>query len=169
MSSAERKSSGPLIAIALALSLLAFFVGGEEEGFVEENYNRSLVLMERGQFDEAKLLLEEVLKESGEHLEALREHARMLVMTSRGEGDLQLLQAISQVDRVLILEPRDWRAFEVLGDAHLAQANPVSAVAAYVEAAFHGERIEEMGNKYREAVAMARERFGAEVELAEFR
>ena len=169
MASSENSSTGPLLAIALAVSLLLYFAGGEKEAFVDVNYNRSLVLMEEGQFDEAKLLLEEVLKESGEHLEALREHARMLVLTSDGEEDEQLMQAIAQVDRVLMVEPADWRAFEVLGDARLAQADPVSAVAAYVEAAFHGERREHLGEKYLGAVAMARQRFGDDVELAQIR
>jgi tetratricopeptide (TPR) repeat protein len=169
VSSSENNSTGPLIAIALAVSLLLYFAGGGEEGLVEVNYNRSLILMDEGKFDEAKLLLEEVLRESEEHLDALREHARMLVLTSDGVEDEQLMLAIAQVDRVLALEPRNWQAFEVLGDAHLAQANPVSAVAAYVEAAFHGERREHIGDKYRGAVAMARERFGTGVELAEFR
>ena len=168
MSTANNKSNGPLVAICLAVTFLAFFVGGEDK-LVEENYNRSLLLMEEGQFDEAKLLLEEVLKESGEHLEALREHARMLVLTSDGEEDEQLMQAIAQVDRVLMVEPSDWRAFEVLGDARIAQADPVSAVAAYVEASFHGESPEHLGEKYLGAVAMARERFGDDVELAQIR
>ncbi len=164
----DKKSNGPLVAIALAVSLLTFFLGGEEK-LAEQNYNRSLILMEDGQFDEAKLLLEEVLRESGEHLEALREHARMLVLTSDGEEDEQLKQAIAQVDRVLMVEPSNWRAFEVLGDARLAQADPVSAVEAYVEAAFHGESREHLGEKYLGAVAMARERFGDDVELAKIR
>ena len=79
------------------------------------------------------------------------------------------MQAIAQVDRVLSVEPQDWQAFEVLGDAHLAKADPVSAVAAYVEAAYHGESQELIDRKYQEAVTMAHARFGVEVELAKFR
>ncbi len=169
MSSADSHSTAPLLAIAVAVFSLLFFMNGGEGKLVEQNYNRSLRLMEEGQFDEAKRLLEEVLRESSEHLDALREHARMLVLTSSGEGDAQLMQAIAQVDRVLSIEPQDGQAFEVLGDAHLAKADPVSAVAAYVEAAFYGESQERIDSKYQEAVTMAHERFGVEVELAKFR
>ena len=169
MSSTDSHSTAPLLAIFVVVFSLLYIVRGDNEELVEQNYNRSLILMEEGQFDEAKLLLEEVLQESSEHLDALREHARMLVLTSAGEEDEQLMQAIAQVDRVLAIKPQDWKAFEVLGDARLAQADPVSAVAAYVEAAFHGERREHIDSKYKEAVTMAHQRFGAEVELAKFR
>ena len=50
-------------------------------------YNRSLILLEEGRADEARDILEAVLDQSGEHLAALREHARALVMTSEGEHD----------------------------------------------------------------------------------
>ena len=169
MSSTDSHSKAPLLAVAVAVFSLLFLVNGGDGELVEQNYNRSLVLMEEGQFDEAKLLLEEVLQESGEHLDALREHARTLVLTSSGEEDEQLMQAIAQVDRVLSVEPQDWQAFEVLGDAHLAKADPVSAVAAYVEAAYHAESQELIDRKYQEAVTMAHARFGVEVELAKFR
>lgn len=169
MSSTDNHSKAPLLAVAVAVFSLLFLVNGGDGELVEQNYNRSLVLMEEGQFDEAKLLLEEVLQESSEHLDALREHARTLVLTSSGEEDEQLMQAIAQVDRVLSVEPQDWQAFEVLGDAHLAKADPVSAVAAYVEAAYHGESQELIDKKYQEAVTMAHARFGVEVELAKFR
>lgn len=128
-------------------------------------YNRSLILLEEGRADEARDILEQVLEQSGEHLAALREHARALVMISEGEKDERLDQAISQVNQVLEIRAEDWRAYEVLGDAFLAQADPVAAIAAYTEALRFGHNPVHVEDKYREAAVRARQLFGDAVDL----
>lgn len=128
-------------------------------------YNRSLIFLEEGRADEAIDLLEAVLEQSGEHLAALREHARALVMTSEGEQDERLNQAISQVNQVLDFQAEDWRAYEVLGDAFLAQADPVAAIAAYTEALRFGRNPVQVEDKYRQAAVRARRLYGDAVDL----
>jgi len=128
-------------------------------------YNRSLILMEEGRPDEARDILEAVLDQSGEHLAALREHARALVMTSEGEQDERLVQAITQVNRVLEIRTGDWRAYEVLGDAFLAQADPIAAISAYSEALRFGRNPIHIEDKYREAAVRARHLHGDAVEI----
>ena len=133
--------------------------------FADVCYNRSLILLEEGRADEARDILEQVLEQSGEHLAVLREHARALVMTSEGENDVRLDQAIVQVNQVLELRAEDWRAYEVLGDAFLAQADPVAAIAAYTEALRFGNNPLQVEDKYREAAVRARREFGDAVDL----
>jgi len=128
-------------------------------------YNRSLILLEEGRADEARDILEAVLEQSGEHLAALREHARALVMTAEGEQDDRLVRAIAQVNRVLEIRTEDWRAYEVLGDAFLAQADPVAAIAAYTEALRFGHNPTKVEDKYREAAVRARQLYGEAVDL----
>ena len=128
-------------------------------------YNRSLILLEEGRTDEARDVLEEVLEQSGEHLAALREHARALVLTAEGEEDERLDRAISQVNKVLEIRTEDWRAYEVLGDAFLAQADPMAAIAAYTEALRYGRNPAVVEDKYRAAAVEARRRFGDAVDL----
>jgi len=128
-------------------------------------YNKSLILLEEGRADEAREVLDEVLEQSGEHLAALREHARALVLTAEGEEDERLDRAISQVNQVLEIRTKDWRAYEVLGDAFLAQADPMAAIAAYTEALRYGRNPSVVEDKYRAAAVEARRRYGDAVDL----
>lgn len=132
---------------------------------VDVGYNRSLILLDEGRAGEARDILEEVLAERSDFLAALREHARALVMTAEGAEDERLVQAIAQVNQVLELETEDWRAYEVLGDAFLAQADPMAAIAAYTEALRFGHNPVQVEDKYREAAVRARREYGDAVDL----
>jgi tetratricopeptide (TPR) repeat protein len=128
-------------------------------------YNKSLILLQEGRADEARGILEAILEQSGEHLAALREHARALVLTATGEQDERLDLAISQVNQVLEIRTEDWRAYEVLGDAFLAQADPLAAIAAYTEALRYGRNPAEVEDKYRAAAIRAMQLHGDAVDL----
>jgi len=132
-------------------------------------YNKSLILLRDGRAHEARDILEAVLEQSGEHLAALREHARALVMTSEGEHDERLDRAILQVNQVLEIRTEDWRAYEVLGDAFLAQADPMAAIAAYTEALRFGRNPAAVEDKYRAAAIRARQLHGDAVDLPTFK
>ena len=172
----ERGAPDEVISVPLAICLgkkgdyeqaLIELERAERDGasLTDVGYNKSLILLKEGRADEAKNLLEAVLEQSGEHLAALREHARALVMTAEGEHDVRLDLAISQVNQVLQIRTEDWRAYEVLGDAFLAQADPVAAIAAYTEALRFGRNPAEVEDKYRAAAVRARQLHGDAVDL----
>lgn len=172
----ERGAPDEVISVPLAICLAR--EGDYEQALVEleraerggasltdVGYNKSLILLKEGRADEARDILEAVLEQSGEHLAALREHARALVMTAEGEHDERLDQAISQVNQVLEIRTEDWRAYEVLGDAFLAQADPMAAIAAYTEALRFGRNPATVEDKYRAAAVRARQLYGDAVDL----
>ncbi len=128
-------------------------------------YNKSLILLQEGRADEARDILEAIIEQSEEHLAALREHARALVLTAESEQDERLDLAISQVNQVLEIRTEDWRAYEVLGDAFLAQADPIAAIAAYTEALRLGRNPAVVEDKYRAAAVRARQLHGDAVDL----
>jgi tetratricopeptide (TPR) repeat protein len=172
----ERGARDEVISVPLAICLgkkgdyeeaLVELERAERDGasLTDVGYNKSLIFLKEGRASEAKELLEAVLEQSGEHLAALREHARALVMTSEGEHDERLDLAISQVNQVLLIRTKDWRAYEVLGDAFLAQADPVAAIAAYTEALRFGRNPAEVEDKYRVAAVRARQLHGDAVDL----
>lgn len=172
----ERGAPDKVISVTLAVChghLRAFESALEEleraerggASVADVGYNKSLILLEEGRADEARDLLEAVLEVSGEHLAALREHARALVMTADGEKDERLDRAITQVNRVLEIRTDDWRAYEVLGDAFLAQADPMAALGAYTEALRFGRNPVEVEDKYRAAAVRARQQYGDAVDL----
>lgn len=172
----ERGAPDQIISVPLAICLgkkgeyeqaLVELERAERDGasLTDVGYNKSLILLKEGRADEAKDILEAVLEQSGEHLAALREHARALVMTAEGEHDERLDLAILQVNQVLQIRTEDWRAYEVLGDAFLAQADPVAAIAAYTEALRFGRNPAEVEDKYREAAVRARQLLGDAVDL----
>lgn len=172
----DRGAPDKVVSVTLAIchghlrsfeSALAELERAERSGApaTDVGYNRSLILLEEGRADEARDILEQVLEQSGEHLAALREHARALVLTAEGEEDERLVQAVTQVNQVLEIRTEDWRAYEILGDAFFAQADPMAAIAAYTEALRFGRNPAVVEDKYRAAAIEARRLYGDSVDL----
>lgn len=135
-----------------------------EQGASEDDvdYNLSLILMEQGNFEEAGVILANLLERDTSKQYVRRELARAIMRSDPANGD----EVRDLCNIVLEENEEDWRAWELLGDVELHQQDFHAAQTYYTKALEFGTK--EIGNnpprvesKYGVAALALRQEFEA--------
>lgn len=177
----SRKNGGSDADLALAIGLVqgrlgnlkeaeAEFVKAREAGADPDdvNYNLAIIVMEQGDFAQAETIYSELLKaDPGKHY-VRRELARAKFNGHQADMD----EVRSLCNEVLEANAEDWRAWELLGDVEMHDADFMAAKTYYTSALEFGSK--EIGNnpprveeKYTNATLALREEFKAQGLLPE--
>ena len=119
-------------------------LGGDENTI---DFDIALIYGQRQQHDAARVKLEKVIASDATYAPAKRELARVL-LAMRPEDPETVDRAMGLAMDAKDALPEDWRAFEVLGDGFLVQAEYEAAVAMYTDALRLGRNPKQVEDKY---------------------
>lgn len=122
---------------------------------VAVGYSLSMLAVQAGRWSEASERLEGLLALDPTRMDVVRELGRARLATNRSDKDLAR-RVIADLDRVLVENPEDWYAFEILGDAYMTLEDYPAALFHYTEALRFGNNPPRVEDRYRSAVLAQR-------------
>lgn len=122
---------------------------------VAVGYSRSMLAIQAGRWSEASERLEGLVALDPTRMDVVRELGRARLATNRTDKDVAR-RVIADLDRVLVDNPEDWYAFEILGDAYMTLEDYPAALFHYTEALRFGNNPPRVEDRYRHAVLAQR-------------